>query len=113
MATETYKVIAQNNPTASVLTDAYTCGAISATISATISSITVCNTGSVQATFRIAVAIAGADDTKAQYILYDVTVNPKDTYVATIGMTLSSTDKIRIYASTSDLAFNFFGLELS
>ncbi len=97
--TDTLKVLAQSNPAAQTLTDAY---AVPGAASTTISSIVVCNSGSAADKFRIAIAVAGAADAAKQYL-----------FVATIGLTLAATDKVCVYAGGSALSFNVFGVEVT
>jgi hypothetical protein len=107
---ETSKVLAQSAPSATSLTDAYTCGSSDGAV---VSSLTVCNRSATQTSFRISVAIAGAGDANAQYLYYDVIIPGNDTFIATVGITLADTDVIRVYATLATLSFQFFGVELS
>jgi hypothetical protein len=104
------KCLGQLAPSATTLTDLYTVPAATQT---TVSSIVVCNRSGSSATFRIAVAIAGAADATKQYLYYDTTIPANDSFVATIGVTLATTDKLRVYASNANLSFNAFGVEVS
>lgn len=106
---DTIKILGQAALSSAVLTDVYT---VPASKSATISTITVCNRGTLPCTFRISVAIGGASDTNAQYIYYDQAVNAGDTYAITLGITLATTDKLRAYASTNSVSINVFGVEV-
>jgi hypothetical protein len=36
-----------------------------------------------------------------------------DTFIATIGVTLATTDKVKVYATTANLTFQLFGSEIS
>lgn len=108
--TDTLHVLGQLTPAAITLTTAYT---VPAATTALISTMMVCNTTAVAATFRVSVAIAGAADTLAQYIYRDVTINGNDTFAASLGLTLATTDLIRVYASTTGITFNLFGDEVS
>ncbi len=104
---QTYKTLAQVNPSATTLTDAYTCpGATSAVIS----TIVVANR-STATSFRISVAVAGAADDNKQYIAYDVAIAANETQTFTLGITLAATDKVRVYATLATLSFNVFGVE--
>jgi len=107
---ESLKSLGQLAPTATTLTDLYT---VPASTSTSISSIIVCNRGATSTTFRISVAVAGAADSSKQYIFYDQALDSHSTFTATIGVTLTATDKIRVYAGNSDLSFNAFGIEVS
>jgi len=77
MAT-TYKVLGQSNPAATTLTTLYTVPASTSTV---ISTITVANQAATAATYRIAVRIAAAGISAAQYLAYDVSLpaNATDT----------------------------------
>jgi hypothetical protein len=105
-----YKVLGQSAPSATTNTDVYTVGAGKHAI---ISTITVANRSAVAKTFRIAIRPAGATLANQHYIAYDVTLAPSDTTALTLGITLTATDVITVYASTADLSFNVFGSEIS
>ena len=107
---DTPKVLGQLNPSATTLDDLYVVPAATNIVS---SSIVVCNTGGTDTTFRISIAIVGAADNIKQYIYYDVPISAKDTFIATIGITLEATDKIRVYAGNANLTFNLFGTEIA
>ena len=81
-------------------------------VSTTISSIVVCNRNLESCKFRISVAKDGAVDHESQYIFYDVLLDANETYVATIGITLSSGDIVRVYSSNQYTSVNIFGIEV-
>lgn len=103
------KVLGQSKPAAATLTALYT---VPASTQAVVSTITVCNQGAAT-TFRISVAIAGAADTAAQYIAYDVAIGANETAYVTIGATLGAADVIRVYNAAATVSFNAFGQENS
>ena len=105
-----YKNLGQSNPVSGTLTTLYTVPSATSTVC---SSISVCNQGSTDTTFRVSVAIGGAADTTAQYLYYDMAISAKDTFIATIGITLATTDIIRVYSGNSLLSFLLFGSELT
>lgn len=106
---ETLKILGQSVPTATVLTTLYT-----APTAAVISSIIICNqNSSTIIKFRISLAKAGAVDTPAQYIYYDLPLISNDTFIATVGISLAATDVIRIQSDTSGVSFNLLGCEVS
>ena len=107
---EAIKVLGQSDPAATTLTALYT---VPAATEAVVSTITICNrtAGTIEA--RVAVAPAGAADTPAHYLLYDVKIPKNDYLFATIGMTLEATDVVRVYASASGLSFSLFGTEVT
>jgi hypothetical protein len=106
----TYKVLGQSAPSATTNTDIYTVGAGKQAI---VSTITVANRSATARTYRIAVRPAGATLANQHYIAYDVTIGANDTTALTLGVTLTATDVITVYASTTDLSFGIFGSEIS
>ena len=105
-----YKVLGQANPAATTITDLYTVPAFTSAIA---SSIIICNTSSTQTSFRVSISVAGAATTNKDYIYYDLLIGGNDTFIATIGVTLSTTDVVRIYASSANLAFSLYGSEIN
>lgn len=107
MATETYKVIAQSNPSAATLTTLYTVPALTQVV---ISTIIVANRSSTRTKFRIAVSPAGAAIADQHYIAYDVDIEGNDMQEVTLGVTIEATDVVRVYATLATLSFNAFGV---
>lgn len=108
--TDTLKVLAQVNPGATTLTTLYTVPAATSTMA---SSVVVCNQAASAATFRISIQVAAAADNAKQYLYYDTSVGANDTFVATIGLSIATTDVVKIYASTTTLSFSLFGIEVT
>jgi hypothetical protein len=108
--TDTLKVLGQSNPSAATPTDLYT---VPASTSTTVSSIVVCNRSATATSFRISVRVAGAGADNKQYLYYDVVIPGNDTFVATIGVALATTDVVTVYATLATLAFNLFGVEVT
>ena len=100
-------IVKQASLTAATPADLYT---VPGATSATVSSICICNRGTA-ATFRVSIAVAGAVTANDQYLFYDTAVEANETYIATIGITLNATDKVRVYASTSNITAMLFGSE--
>ena len=109
MTIELFKTLGQVNPSATSLTTLYTVPASTQTVC---SSIVVCNQG-VDTTFRVSVQIAGAGDDPKQYLYYDLPIEANDTFTATIGMTLATTDVVKVYAGTANVSFNLYGTEIT
>jgi hypothetical protein len=105
-----YKVLGQSAPSATTNTDVYTVGSGKQAI---ISTITVANRGAAPATYRIAIRTAGATLANQHYIAYDVGVAASDSTALTLGITLTATDVVTVYASTANTSFNLFGSEIS
>lgn len=106
---DTLKVLAQAIPASGVLTDIYT---VPGATSTAISSIVVCNEGSATS-FRISIAVAGATDDPKQYLYYDVKLATKDTFIATVGVTLAATAVVRASSASGLIAFSIFGVEVT
>jgi len=104
----TIKVLGQSAPGAASLTDIYTVPALKSTVC---SSIVVCNRSATATSFRVAVRPAGAAISNEMYLYYDVTIAGNDTFIATIGITLATTDVLSVYATLSTLSFSVFGQE--
>lgn len=104
----TIKVLGQLNPAATTLLGLYTVPAGTTTV---VSTITACEVGAAAATFRIAVAVAGAADNVKQYIVRDAALAANETKAFTLGITLGAGDVVRVYASTANVSFNIFGEE--
>jgi hypothetical protein len=108
MATK-YKVLGQSAPSATTATTLYT---VPSSTYAVVSTITVANRGTGNATYRIAVRPNAATLANQHYIAYDATVPPNDTIALTLGLTADAADLIEVYGSTADLSFNAFGSEI-
>ena len=109
MAT-TYKVLGQSNPAATTATTLYT---VPASTQAVVSTIVIANLTSTAATYRISVRPAGAAQTNAMYLAYDVAVGASDSTALTLGITLNTTDVVTVYASTANVSFTAFGSEIA
>lgn len=110
MATETFKVLGQLKPAATTLTDLYT---VPASTMTTVSSLFVANQSSSKADIRVSIAVAGVSDSLEQYIYYDVEIPGNDSLAVTAGITMGATDVMRVYATTADVSFNLFGVEIT
>lgn len=108
-AASVYKVLGQLNPTATTLTTLYTVPGSTSTI---VSQIVVTNQAAVNATFRLSVQPACAAVDPKHYIAYDMVAPANDAVIVPSGFTLATTDCVRIYASTSTMSFNIFGVEI-
>lgn len=107
---QTHKVLGQSNPAATTLTTLYTVPASTQTIAST---IVVANLAATAATFRIAVRPAGAAIANQHYIAYDSAVAGNDSVILTLGLTVGATDVVSVYASTANVAFSMYGVEVT
>ena len=110
MATTTYKVLGQVATAATTETDLYT---VPASTQAIVSTLVVANRGATAATFRISTSVAGAATATKDYIAYDVNINANSFVTLTLGISLGAADKIRVYASTANLSFNSYGMQVA
>ena len=106
---ESYRVLGQSRPAASVLTDTYT---VASPRQAAISTINVCNSAVTPTTYRISIAVAGAVDGLIQYIFYDDTLDGNETKAITTGYSLNSTDVVRCFSASGNVSFSVFGVEI-
>lgn len=109
MAT-TRKVLGQVAPAAATNTDLYT---VPAATSVVCSTLVVANRSASTATWRVAVRVNGAAATDKQWLYYNVVLPGADTFMATIGLTLSAGDVVTVWASNANLSVQLFGEETS
>lgn len=102
----TYKVLGQQAPSATTNTDLYIAPA-----AAIVSTISVCNTGAVDATFNIAVRPAGASLVSKHYLVYGAAIGALQTLTLTLAIGIASTDVITVYTSLATVSFSAFGVE--
>jgi hypothetical protein len=106
-----YKVLAQNNPSATTETNLYTVPTSTSTV---VSTIGICNQAGTSATYRIAIRpSADATTTAKHWVVYGATVAASDSVLLTIGVTLAASDKIQVYSSSANMSFSAFGSEIS
>lgn len=105
-----YKILGQSNPSATTETNLY---AVPSATEAVISTITICNTASAAATYRISAVPSGDTAATKNRIAFDASVPGNDTIALTLGLTLSSSGSLNVYASSASIAFGAFGTELS
>ena len=108
----TYKILGQSQFVNQVTTDVYT---TPASTSAIISTITVCNTGSVTGGFYLYVRVGGATASFLNTLIPYGTVAPSETLVLKLGITLAATDIITITSTTNsaNLTVSLFGSEIT
>lgn len=109
----TYKVLALTALSATTNTDLYT---VPAATSAIISAITVANSASTAATYRLAItgsATAASAVTVGDHVAFDVAIAANDTVSLNLGLTLEAAKKIVARSSTASVTFGVFGSEVS
>ena len=105
-----YKVLGQSAPAATTATALYT---VPAATEAVISTIVIANRAATAGSFRLSVRPNGAAQANEHYLAYDVPIAANDSTTLTLGVTVDATDVITVYASSGDMSFNVFGLEIS
>ena len=86
---------------------------VPASTAAVISTISICNTASTAATYRISISLTSSFVT-AGYLAYGATVAANDTVMITCGFTLDATNKYLLCsASAATVVFGVFGSEIS
>jgi hypothetical protein len=109
MAT-TYKVLGQSAPAATTPANLYTAGSGIQTV---VSTLTVTNRGTADATYRVSVRPNGASQVDEHYVAYDTKLGGNSVTAYTLGLTLDANDVITVYASNADLTFQAFGSEIA
>jgi glucose-6-phosphate dehydrogenase assembly protein OpcA len=104
-----YKVLGQSAPSATTNTTLYT---VPAGQQVVVSTIVVANRATSTGTYRIAIRPGGATIANQHYIAFDVTVGASDSITLTLGLTLTASDVITVYASNTNLSFSAFGSEI-
>lgn len=108
---QNYKVLGQISPSAATLTTLYT---VPSNTQAVCSTLSVCNTASSGITYRVAIRPTGEAIATRHYLVYDSSVAANDSIFLTLGVSLSGTDIVSVYAATSGtLSFNLFGSEIT
>jgi hypothetical protein len=105
MATR-YAVLAQAAPSLTTNTTLYTVPSGKDVI---LSTLIIANRENANASYRIAIRPAAETLADKHYIAYDVAVGARDSTALTLGITLTATDVITIFASTANLSFSAFG----
>jgi len=108
MATS-YKVLGQLSPAATTQSNIYIVPGATQTVCSTLA---ICNRGA-STTIRLAVQPASATITSAMYLAYDSILNANDSIYLTLGITLSATDLVSVYANTANVSFSLFGSEIA
>lgn len=103
----TIRVLGQQAPSATVETVLYIC----ATTSAVISTLNICNFGGASDTFTVRICVGGAADSNEQLLFYLAPLPAPGTVCITIGITMATTDVIKVVSTNGTCAFNLSGQE--
>lgn len=99
-------VLAQANPSATTLTDIYTCPSTNAV---QITTVWITNRDTSAHAFRLSVAAAGAADDPKQYIYYGLSIPANGAFVQSVNLPLLPGDKVRAWADAQQLTFSLYG----
>lgn len=112
-----YKVLGQLAPSVATNTDVYQ---VPANTQSIVSTISVSNTTSSQATYRIAIRPAAESLATKHYIVYDAALAANDSIAITLGATLrnatgtlASGDVVTVYSNTGGVSITLFGTEIN
>jgi len=103
------KILGQSNPLANTLTTVYTVPSLNTSI---ISSITVCNVGTDNSRFSLAIVPSSLQANTNSYIAFNTTVLGYDMVHLTLGITLGANDRLQANVQTSNISINAFGTEV-
>lgn len=106
----TYKTLGQSIPAAATLTDLYTVPAVT---NAVVSSLTICNQSATPTDVRVAVSVGGGAIATKDYLMFGVPIGGNGVLTLELGITLATTDKVRVYATLATVSFNLFGSEIT
>jgi hypothetical protein len=85
----------------------------SASATAVVSTIAVCNTASVGATYRIGIMGSAGTPAAANWVAFDAAVAANDTVALTIGMTVGNSQFIRVSSSANTVTFSAYISEIT
>ena len=110
---ETRKILGQMDCAASTTVTACK---ITSAYEAIVSSLVFCNRGNATCLCAYLVSAGDSGEAADQYLYWDLAIPADDTFVATIGMTLSAGDEIRVAADStqaSSVTVTVFGVEIN
>ena len=107
---ETYKVLGQLAPAATVLGDLYV---VPAAKSAVCSTVVVCNRNTVPDVFRLAICPVGAAIADPHWLAFDADIIENETISFTLGVGLQTTDVIRVRSGLGAVSFSALGCEVA
>jgi len=108
--TYSYKVLGQQNPSATTATTLYTVPSTTEMINGL---LMVCNRSSTATSFRIAVRPNGDALANEHYIYYDLPIGGNDSFECLRGLSLDASDVVTVYATLATLSFTMYGLEIT
>lgn len=110
---QTYKRLGAISPSANTQTNVYV---VPAATEAVISTITICNQGSQNASYSLAVMPASSFSSPANaadFIVRGAVVPPADSIILTIGLTANAGTVLAANTQNSQVSFAMFGSEIT
>lgn len=80
---------------------------------AVLSTISICNTASGSATYRIGIMGSAGTPGATEWLVYDATVGANDTVFITAGITLGTSQFVRVSSSANTVTFRAFVSEIT
>lgn len=109
MATTTSKILGQEKPASTVVTDLYTVPALTQAEC----NLYICNQSATTSDkYRVALRAGGAAIDPKHYIAYDNEIQPASTIIIA-GLALNAADVVTIRSLNGDISFNLVGLEVA
>ena len=106
-----HKVLGQVYPLSAAFTTLYTVP--SAPVTQTVcSTLAICNQGT-STNYSIAVRPLSVPLSAQHFVVYNSYINQYDTAFLTLGLSLSASDAVTVYAAASSLSFSLFGVEIT
>jgi hypothetical protein len=105
-----YKVLGQSKPSAATSTTLYTVPSSTQTV---VSSLWACNQDDTPTTIRVNIDPGGGGDAAEQYLAYDMPIGAFESICVVAGLTLDTTDLVRVYCTLATVSFNLFGEEIT
>lgn len=103
-------VLAQTFPGLGIISPAYTAGV---GVIHQFTGVVVCNQDSVDSTFSVSYAVAGAVSAPEQYLFYNVAICANETVTLSVAIVMEDTDEIRVTSGNGLLSFTILGVEVT
>lgn len=104
----TLRIAGQVSPAANTDVDLYT---VPADVGVILSSLAICNSGAAPTAFSIWLRVSGEAKATKQLLYSALPLAAGETFIATIGLALATTDVITVRATTAGVAFQCWGEE--
>lgn len=105
-----YRILGQRVPAAATWEDAYV---VPEGVDAVVSSLTVSNDSALTTDFSIAVVPSGESVGQVNLIYSEIPIPHPETFIATVGITMTEGDRVMVRSTAGDVAFSVFGSERS